>query len=173
MAGTLRDELASLKIDRHGRDTPRVRARGGRGGRGIGVLALLLWMIPLGPLGFAGVYGYRQYEQVRSKTEVSVGVVQTMTSGEAEKLLSAKGYLKSRYQAMIGTRIPGRVEKMFVEENTRVKKGQLLAVLEHRDLAALLASRKAEVEKTEADITESQVDLTERTEENTSERQTL
>src|SRR5262245_28943621 len=109
MAATLRDDLASLKIDRFGRDTPRVRTRGGRGGRGrgIGVLALLLWLIPLGLLGFAGAYAYRQYEQIRSKTEVSVGVVQTMTTGEAEKLLSAKGYLKSRYQAMIGTRVPG------------------------------------------------------------------
>ena len=49
--------------------------------------------------------------------------MQAMTTGEAEKLLSAKGYLKSRYQAMIGTRIPGRVEKMFVEEGVKVKKG--------------------------------------------------
>ena len=46
-----------------------------------------------------------------------------MTTGEAEKLLSAKGYLKSRYQAMIGTKIPGRVEQMYVEEGMKVKKG--------------------------------------------------
>ena len=50
-------------------------------------------------------------------------MVQRMTTGEAEKLLTAKGYLKSRYQAMIGTKLPGRVEKMCVQEGMKVKKG--------------------------------------------------
>src|SRR5262245_40428694 len=88
-----------------------------------------------------------------------------MTSGEAEKLLSAKGYLKSRYQAMIGTRVPGRVEKMYVEEGARVKKGQVLAVLEHKELEALLASRLAMVKRTEAEIMEAGVDLKEKSRE--------
>ena len=73
-----------------------------------------------------------------------------MTTGEAEKLLSAKGYLKSRYQAMIGAKIPGRVERMLVEEGSKVKKGQVLAVLEHNELKAILASRKAMAAQTEA-----------------------
>ena len=164
MAGTLRDDLASLKIDRpvpgRGvRDRPR---RQGRGGGGFGVLALLIWMIPLGLIGFAGVYAYRQYEQIRSKTEVTTGVVQTMTTGEAEKLLSAKGYLKSRYQAMIGAKIPGRVEKMYVEEGSRVKKGQVLAVLEHNELKAMLAQRNAMHKRTEAELREARFDLKEK-----------
>lgn len=162
MSGTLRDDLASLKIERGVRDSRSAGIPVRRRGVGLGLLALLLWLIPLGLLGFAGVYAYRQYEQIRSKTEVTVGVVQTMTSGEAEKLLSAKGYLKSRYQSMIGTRVPGRVEKMFVEEGTRVKKGQLLAVLEHNDMKALLASREAQISRTEAQLQEARVDLTEK-----------
>ena len=163
MAGTLRDELASLKIER--RDPQIVSARGrGTGPRdgGVGFLALLIWLIPLGLAGFAGVYGYRQYEQIRAKTEVSVGVVQTMTTGEAEKLLSAKGYLKSRYQAMIGTKVPGRVERMYVEEGSKVKKGQVLAVLEHNELKAILASRQAMAAQTDAQLREAQIDLKEK-----------
>jgi len=164
MAGTLRDDLASLKIDRGGRDPQPRPSRPGRARRerGIGLLALLIWLIPLGLLGFAGVYAYRQYEQIRSKTEVSVGLVQTMTSGEAEKLLSAKGYLKSRYQALIGAKIPGRVEKMYVEEGSRVKKGQVLAVLEHNELKAALESRRAMLKQTEAQLQEAKVDLKEK-----------
>ncbi len=164
MSGTLRDELASLKIDRRGVEpsaTPR-QGRGARGDGGMGALAVLIWLIPLGMLGFAGVVGYRQYEKIRTKTEVTVGLVQTMTTGEAEKLLSAKGYLKSRYQAMIGAKIPGRVEKMFVEEGTKVKKGQVLAVLEHNELKAILASRRAMTAQTEAQLREAEVDLKEK-----------
>src|SRR3954463_16279243 len=154
MASSLRDDLASLKIDRDRDPRPSSKAdhapaewgggrvrRGGEGG--IRVVSMLLWLIPLGLLGLAGTYGYRQYDQMRDKPEVTVGLVQAMTSGEAEKLLSAKGYLRSRHQSMIGATIPGRVERMYVEEGSKVKKGQVLAVLEHDDQKAILASRKA------------------------------
>ncbi len=161
MTATLRDELASLKIERGGaaRAEKAPRQKRSRGGdAGLGLFALLLWMIPLGLLGFAGIYAYRQYDQMRSKPEVAVGLVQTMTSGEAAKLLSAKGYLKSRYQANIGTRTPGRVAKMHVEEGSKVKKGDILAELEHKDLDAMLASRKAQILRTQAELQEALVD---------------
>ena len=53
---------------------------------------------------------------------MNVALVQMMTTGEAEKLLSAKGYLKSQRQAMIGTKVAGRVEEMRVQEHDQVKK---------------------------------------------------
>jgi RND family efflux transporter MFP subunit len=165
MTATLRDELASLKIDRHSVvDAEKAPRRKGRkaGDAGLSLLALLLWTIPLGLLGFAGTYAYRQYDQMRSKPEVTVGLVQTMTTGEAAKLLSAKGYLKSRYQAMIGTRIPGRVAKMHVEEGSKVKKGDTLAELEHKDMDATLAARRAQVLRTQAELQESLVDQKEK-----------
>ena len=163
MAGTLRDELASLKIERRGsRATIAKPSYSSRGDGGIRFISILLWMIPLGLVGFAAWYGYKQYDAIRSKVEVQVGIVQTMTTGEAEKLLTAKGYLKSRFQSRIGTRIPGRVEKMLVEEGTRVQKGQLLAILEHNDLKAFLKARQAQVARGEADLEEAKVDLKEK-----------
>ena len=164
MSGTLRDELASLKIDRHhpkGRIEPG-RAGGRRESAGLGLLSVLIWLIPLGLIGGLSAYAYKQYDQIRSKPEVTIGLVQTMTTGEAEKLLSAKGYLKSRHQAMIGAKIPGRVEKMYVEEGSRVKKGDVLAVLEHNDIKAILASKRAMLERTRAELQESRFDLKEK-----------
>ena len=165
MSGTLRDELASLKIDRGTRGPSYSQGQASRprkAGRRLGVLSMLLWLIPLGLIGFGVAYGYRQYEQIRAKVEVTTGSVQTMTTGEAEKLLSAKGYLKSRFQAMIGAKIPGRVEKMYVEEGSQVKKGQILAVLEHNELKAMVASRQAQVKRTEAELLEARFDLKEK-----------
>ncbi len=168
MASSLRDDLASLKIDRKSGkatvyDAP-VRVQRSSSGGSIGgfFLTLLLWLVPLGLLGAAGVYGYREYDKIRARPEVSVGIVQTMTSGEASKLLSAKGYLKSRFQAMIGAKIPGRVEHMYVEEGSKVKKGDVLAVLEHNDLDAQLASKQAQLLRTKAELSESRVDLKEK-----------
>lgn len=167
MASSLKDELASLRIDRRGGDPglarPRASGRSGRRPRGAGLgmrlLSLLLWLVPLSMLAAGGAIGYRQYEQIRSKPEVNVAVVQAMTSGEAEKLLSAKGYLKSRNQAQVGARIPGRLQELFAEEGTKVKKGQTLAVLEHNDLDAQLESKKAMALRAKADVEEARADL--------------
>jgi len=113
-------------------------------------------------LGIAGVVAYQQYDQMRSRPEVTRGLVQRMTAGEAEKLLSAKGYLKSRYQAMIGTKVPGRVERMYVQEGMRVKKGDTLAVIEHNDMNALLASREAQLQRNHAELDEARAELWEK-----------
>jgi RND family efflux transporter MFP subunit len=165
MGSTLREELASLRIERssplHSRLNGEQKFSGGGGG-GLRLLSWFLWLIPLSLLAGAGTVAYRQYDQFRSRPEVSVGLVQSMTAGEAEKLLTAKGYLKSRYQAMIGTKIAGRVEKMCVEEGMKVKKGDVLAIIEHNDMKAMLASREAQTVRTEAELEEARADLWEK-----------
>ena len=166
MAATLREELASLKIDRP--DSIRVRRNGEgdnkpsrrrRGGGGLRVLSWILWMIPLGVLAGAGFYGYRQYDQMRARVEVTKGLVSSRTWAEASRLLEVDGYLKSRYQAMIGTKIAGRVEKMLVVEGNKVKKGDTLAVIEHNDLKAMQASREAQALRTAAELEEARAEL--------------
>ncbi len=178
-ARSLREELASLKIDRT--DEPRAPARTERPrladtaqkpssgrtpkrgpGFGLRLLTLLLWMIPLGMVGGGGYYAYLQYSKMRDKPEVVTAPVESMTTEQSQKVLSAKGYIKSRYQAMIGARTPGRVERMLVEEGSQVHKGDLLAVLEHNDMDALLESRKASVARVEADLEEAKFELKEK-----------
>jgi RND family efflux transporter MFP subunit len=170
MAGTLREELASLKIDRHdsvgsSRNGYRKPSRR-RGGRILRLLSWMIWLIPLGCLAAGGVYGYVQYDQMRTRPLVKQGLVVSKTAAEASTLLDANGYLKSRYQAMIGTKIPGRVEKMAAEEGMKVKKGDTLAVIEHNDLKAMLASREAQTLRTQAELEEAQADLWEKDREN-------
>ena len=165
---SLRDDLASLKIDRSG---PSRRAATGtrkpgstrspRGG-GTGLFGLLLWLIPLTMLSVGGYFGYRQWREIRAKPEVTIGIVQTMTTGEAEKLLSAKGYLKSRNQAKVGGKLAGRLQEITIEEGVKVKKGDPIAVLEHDNVDAQLASRRAQLAGAEADLLEAQADLDEK-----------
>ena len=164
MATSLKDELASLKIERRGSELgPGRRRRPGRRGGGVrlglGLVSMLLWAVPLALVGGGGYYAYRQYQEIKAKPQVNVGQVQMMTSGEAEKLLSAKGYLRSRRQATIGTKVVGRVQEILIEEGSRVQKGQLLIVLEHNDLDAQLESRQATMLRARADVEEAKADL--------------
>ena len=80
MASSLRDDLASLSIDR-GRKRPaaagdevRRDPRGIGGDGGIRLLSVLIWLIPLGLAGgWPARLRYRQYDQIRAKPEVTVG----------------------------------------------------------------------------------------------------
>jgi RND family efflux transporter MFP subunit len=167
MASTLRDELASLKIERSDFIRPARKSEGvteyrRRKGGALRLLSWMLWLIPLSIVGGAGYLGYLEYDRVRSKPEVTTGLVQKMTSGEAEKLLSAKGYLKSQKQAMIGTKVAGRVEEMRVKEHDQVKAGDILAIIEHHDLQAMIEQRKAGMERAKAELEESRADLWEK-----------
>ncbi|MBX6311789.1 MAG: efflux RND transporter periplasmic adaptor subunit, partial [Isosphaeraceae bacterium] len=139
--------------------SPTRPSRGGGDGVGIRITTIALWLIPLLLVGGLGRLAYLQYDKIRPKAEVTVGLVQAMTTGEAEKLLSAKGYIKSRNQAMIGAKVPGRVEQMNVEEGMKVKAGQVLAVLEHNDLKAQLESRKAMLRRSEGELKEARADF--------------
>jgi len=167
---SLKDDLASLKIDRNAsrpllnmktERKPKARRRSG-GSLVLKLLSFLIWLFPLGIVGGGAYFAYFQYKKIQAKPLVKVATVQAMTAGEAEKLLSAKGYIKSRNQAMIGAKTPGRVERMLVEEGTKVTSGQLIAVLEHNDMDAMLESRKASIARVQAEMEESDADLKEK-----------
>ena len=115
MTGTLREELASLKIDRPDsiktarnghRESPSRRRKSGGGV--LRLLSWMLWLIPLGMLAAGGAYGYLQYDKMRTRPLVTKGVVVSKTAGGSGNTSGCQGYLKSRYQAMIGTKIAGR-----------------------------------------------------------------
>src|SRR5262249_55491045 len=156
-------ELASLKIERPDtikarRNGHRAKSSGRRGGGGLRILSWLVWLIPLVILAVAGVAAYEQYDRIRSRPVGTKGVVESKTWAEAATLLDAKGYLKSLHQAMIGTKLPGRVEDMRVVEGSHVKKGDILAVIEHDELKAMLASREAQALRTAAELEEALAD---------------
>ncbi|MFM7592382.1 MAG: efflux RND transporter periplasmic adaptor subunit, partial [Isosphaeraceae bacterium] len=123
------------------------------------VFGKALLLIPLAILA-GGAYVVReQVAKIRPTTEVKFAAVQQMTESDLDKVLSAKGYLRSRNQAQVGAKAPGRVELMAVEEGDQVRAGQVLAVLEHNDLKAALASRRASVARTKAELAEAMADL--------------
>jgi RND family efflux transporter MFP subunit len=155
MSSTLRDDLASLKIER--RDSARA-PRGGRARERRGFGWALLWLIPLTLISGAAAFAYIQYDRIRAKEEVKTALVQSMTTGEAEKVLSAKGYLVARSKATVTAKVPGAIEELFVEEGSKVKKGEVLAILKHEDVKAVLASKQAMVQRTEAELQEARAD---------------
>jgi RND family efflux transporter MFP subunit len=183
---SLKDELSALKIDRgrkrsYGGDATRrpspvsaspiepartrlepivrtPRRRADAGAFGLRLLSLLLWIIPLGLIGGGGYFAYLQYAKAQPKLVVNLESVSAMTTGEASRVLTAKGYIRSFQQAKIGVKTPGRIAKLFVKEGMRVQEGDPLAELEHTELDAQLASRRLMLARSEAELKEAEVD---------------
>jgi RND family efflux transporter MFP subunit len=175
MSTSLKYDLASLKIDRGSkrpaavsapqvqsgalvsyRPSSAVKVRKGFGWR---LFTLLVWMIPVAIVA-AGAYLVRdQIGRMTPATAVKFATVQLMTETDIDKVLAAKGYLRSRNQAQVGAKAPGRVEVMAVEEGDRVVAGQILAVLEHNDMKASLLSKLATVARTKAELREAEADM--------------
>lgn len=179
MSSSLKDDLASLKIDRsrsrpsavsQPQPQPQTQSSGHVSYKPVAarvvkrslfwrLLSLSLWLVPISVLVGGGLLVRDQVAKIRPTTEVKFATVQEMTSSDIDKVLSAKGYLRSRNQAEVGSKNPGRVEHMGVEEGDKVEPGQVLAVLEHNDMKAMLLSKKASVARTRAELAEAEAEL--------------
>ncbi|MEQ1824832.1 MAG: efflux RND transporter periplasmic adaptor subunit [Pirellula sp.] len=93
-------------------------------------------------------------DAIKSRKEVRCVRPAIEKGRSAEATVVATGYIESRRQAKIGARAPGRVQSLFVEEGSRVKKDEVLAVLEHSDLDAALAATRASVARSNAALEE-------------------
>ncbi|HYV67708.1 MAG TPA: efflux RND transporter periplasmic adaptor subunit [Myxococcales bacterium] len=78
--------------------------------------------------------------------EVETTAVSLVSPAQAQQLLVATGYVVPQRQANISPRIGGRVAKLFVEDGTVVKKGQLIAVLEDQDYRAQVLQAEADAQ---------------------------
>ncbi len=91
--------------------------------------------------------------------EVETGTIALVSPAQGAQLLVATGYVVPQRQANISPRVGGRVSKLFVEDGTVVKSGQLIAVLEDADYRASLAQTKADARAAEARQKHAEVDL--------------
>ncbi len=146
----LRDDLQALRIDRGApASTPRGRPprRYWIGALAVGsalVLALAAWLLRSGPREVAVAYASR---------------IEAGGSAPAAPVLSGSGYVVTADKYIsVGTRIPGRIEKFFVDEADRVKVGDPLVQLDDRDYRAALASAKARLEVVRANASLHRID---------------
>ncbi len=160
-----RDALASLRIERPGPESD----RHSRNRRWWWVAGLLL-------LGGGSMVAYRVMlsqnvlpqtllsggstwvpEIMQNRVEVRLVSVTVQQGRAADALVVATGYLQSRQQAGIGARAAGRVESLSFEEGSQVRKGDVLAELEHRELEASKAASEASVQRAKAALAEQQI----------------
>ncbi|HEY6065479.1 MAG TPA: efflux RND transporter periplasmic adaptor subunit [Thermoanaerobaculia bacterium] len=79
---------------------------------------------------------------LRPKT-VEVVTASLLTEGQASTVLTATGYVEAERKADLSPKITSRITELNVTEGTRVKRGDVVARLDHTDLDAQLAEKRA------------------------------
>ena len=72
--------------------------------------------------------------------------------GTISNTVTATGTLEAIKTVSVGTQVSGVIEKLYVDFNTQVKKGQLLAQLDETPLLAQLDQSKSAVDQAEAQV---------------------
>ncbi len=97
-------------------------------------------------IGFLAFTMFRSAEQTFSFETVKVG------KGTISNTVTATGTLEAIKTVSVGTQVSGVIEKINVDFNSLVKKGQLLAQLDETPLLAQLDQSKATVDQAEAQV---------------------
>jgi RND family efflux transporter MFP subunit len=74
---------------------------------------------------------------------VEVVTASLLTEGQASTVLTATGYVEAERKADLSPKITSRITELNVTEGTRVKRGDVVARLDHTDLDAQLAEKRA------------------------------
>ncbi len=134
-------DIGKLKIDR-GSLAPKRRRR------------IRWWMVVpvLIAIGIAVVVLMPHPVQVQTASVVIRYPAQQVT------VLTASGYVVAQRKAAVATKATGRLEELNVQEGSRVKKGDLLARIDSRDVVAQLAAAQANVAVARASIASAEAD---------------
>lgn len=142
MTVTTETDLSRLRIDRDA--APRRR--------------WLPWVVLLvvAGLGAAAYPSARSYIDQRRAPEVEVArVTQIVTQpggSTALPVLVATGYVVARRSSEVGVKTGGRLATLKFEEGTRVRKGEIIADIEHADIEAQLEAAKRAVAEADAAV---------------------
>ena len=130
---TLKDDLASLRIDAH--------ARAGEQRSRSWIYVLLVLLLIAG----AGGWFWSQRMQAIPVRTAAVSVRSTGAGQSAGAVLNASGYVVARRRATVSSKVTGKVLDVFVEEGKAIRKGQVLARLDDSQIRASLAVAQAQL----------------------------
>lgn len=95
--------------------------------------------------------------------EVEVSTVSLVYPSQSFTLLNASGYVVAQRKAAVASKATGRLEWLGVEEGSKVKKGDVIARLEGRDVAAARDQAAANLGNARSDLEQAKAELNDAT----------
>jgi HlyD family secretion protein len=141
-------DISRLKIERGAKpQAPGQRSRRRR------------WLKIALALGILAVIAIVVAGRVGGKASVDTVTVAQAYPAQNYTLLNATGYVVAQRKAALSSKATGRLEWLGVLEGSRVKKDEVVARLESRDVAAALGQAQANVKVAQANLEQGQAEL--------------
>lgn len=86
------------------------------------ITSKIFWILLILCVGTFGYY-YHRYPKVKKTSYLT----QTVKLGEIKKIVTASGTINPVNVVKVGTQVSGTIEKIYVDFNSEVEKGELLA----------------------------------------------
>ena len=131
----LKADLASLRIN----EAPQTSRKG---------LWILLGVIVVALGG--GAFAWRSANAAVEVATVTPSVERTSSAPAGTPVLTASGYIVARREAIVSSKIQGRLAELSVEEGSELVEGDLIARLESTDFVASVARARAQVQQAAA-----------------------
>jgi len=118
----------------------------------------MAWTVAVVVLAGAALAAPRVWNTLAERRAPEVEVAQVTrlaTTGPASAdlpVLVATGYVIARRSSDVGVKVGGRLGTLKIEEGTRVRRGDVLATIEHADLDAQLAAARRAVDESQAQL---------------------
>jgi HlyD family secretion protein len=132
-------DLSSLRISREKKDQPPPRP--------------IPWRVIVPLLAFIALAGivFLLRTAFRTLPEVELATASMTSASQSNSVLTASGYVVAQVKAAVASKATGRLERLFVEEGDRVRRGQSIGQLDDRDLVAGLDQARANLAVSRAD----------------------
>jgi len=137
-------DISKLAIDRSAAPAARPRRR------------LWAWVAGAAVLAAVGIAGFTALGGART---VETAAVTTAYPSQAVTLLNATGYVVAQRKAAVASKATGRLEWLGVMEGSRVRKDEVIARLENRDVTAQREQAAASVKVAAANLEQTRAEL--------------
>ena len=142
------EDLSKLRIDRTKYRTQRNKRK-----KHFLLLIVLAVSAGLGILYGTGI--------LKSAVKVEITKVTTIYPAQTFTLLNASGYVVAQRKSAVSSKITSWLASLLVEEGSVVKKGEIIATLENKDVMAALEKAKANREVARFELEQAEAELTE------------
>src|SRR5882757_1484638 len=117
----------------------------------IGLPLILLVLVILGAVGISN--------RRRANSEIKYFTA-AATRGPLKKVVNATGGVQTVLTVPVGSQVSGQVQELYADFNSVVKRGQLLAKLDPRNLESQVTNSRASVAAAQARVKSAQAEIT-------------
>jgi len=108
------------------------------------------WVVLAAIVGL-GVFAWMKYGRERTANEPKFRTAK-VERGKVSSKVTATGTLSARVTVLVGSQVSGRIAELFVDFNSKVTKGMVLAKIDPRMLEAALRKARASVAQASASV---------------------